>query len=132
MYIITYMLFDYSKENTTNVVFFYSTLSASTGFFLDAILDGINPPRKVKNVDMIINATKCNTFTCATFASDSSYPSATMFIGKVSKNVIATPNIPANIPIIILSALNTLLISFFLPPKERMIPISFVLSRTLI
>lgn len=63
----------------------HSTLNASTGFFLAAILDGIYPPINVNTVEMITSSTKCNMFTFATFASDSSYVTASALIGKVKR-----------------------------------------------
>ena len=53
-----------------------------------------------------------------------------LFIGNVNKTVIPIPNSPDINPIINVSALNTLDISFLDAPIALNIPISFVLSST--
>ncbi len=53
-----------------------------------------------------------------------------LFIGSVKSNVIPTPIIPDIKPIMNVSALNTLEMSFFDAPIALSIPISFVLSNT--
>ena len=57
-------------------------------------------------------------------------PSITLLIGMLRSIVTPIPISPENRPIINVSALNTLEISFFEAPMLRRIPISFVLSRT--
>jgi len=52
------------------------------------------------------------------------------FIGNVRIYTITRPRAPLHTPIIKVSALNTLVISFFLAPNALNIPISFVLSNT--
>ena len=87
------------------------------------------PPISVKVILIIINITACNGFRLATpFKSVRLY--SIMFAGIVSNKAIATPISPDVIPIINVSALNTLVMSFFLAPRLLSTPIYFVLSST--
>ena len=71
----------------------------------------------------------CIGFNLAMF-SKSVNPFNTLLIGINNSLAISIPSAPENNPIINVSALNTLVISFFLAPIARKIPISFVLSKT--
>ncbi len=71
--------------NCLYIVSFYSTRNASTGFFLAAILEGINPPMNVNTVEIAIRPSKCNTLTWATPVNDSSKLVTIILIGNVSK-----------------------------------------------
>ena len=78
---------------------------------------------------MIIKIIACTGFNCATFGK-SVRLSITWLIGIVNNHAIPIANSPEHIPIIKVSALKTLVISFFLAPIALKIPISFVLSKT--
>ena len=108
---------------------FYSLLNASTGSFLLAIFAGISPASIVKPKLINTSMVACVTETVACIATpDSAY--IMLFIGSVNSKVIPTPIIPDIKPIMNVSALNTLEISFFDAPIALNIPISFVLSNT--
>ena len=109
----------------------YSDLNAITGSFLEAILDGINPPISVNTVLIII---KINALTKGSTA-DTDTPVIffiPIFIPIFNMQVIIVHNTPENNPIINVSALNTLDMSFFYAPIALNIPISLVRSNTLI
>ena len=94
---------------------FYSVLNALTGSFLEANLAGIKPEINVKIVLIEINVIafcKVNIAIDVVIA-----PPATLLIseliGKVNIKLIKTPIVPETKPIINVSLLNTLVISFF-------------------
>ena len=106
----------------------YSLLSASTGSFLAACLDGIKPPIKVKitlKTTRIIAAPIGNTAVMFVF---------TLWIialvGISSSIVVRIPSIPENNPTMKVSALNIEEIFFFEAPIALNTPISFVRSKT--
>ena len=113
----------------TSYINFYSVLNAFTGSLLLAIFDGINPAIIVRNIlisTRIIPAThgkKALTFTPVT-------DFIILFIGIVRSTVTPIPISPAINPVINVSALNTLYISFLDAPIALNIPISLVLSNT--
>lgn len=112
-----------------NSYVFYSLLSAITGSFLAASLDGISPPINVSMTLIMTNITP-------PFQGSDDTPatlmklSITLLIGMLISIVTPIPMSPEKRPIINVSALNTLEISFFEAPMLRRIPISFVLSST--
>ena len=108
---------------------FYSLLSATTGSFFEAILEGIRPATKVSTILII---TRMIAPFVGSFATSAIFVrcSITAFIGIVSSSVVPMPIAPETKPTISVYALNTLEISFFDAPFARRIPISFVLSRT--
>ena len=117
------------KKELKQALLLYSVLNASTGSFLLAIFDGINPAIIVKNIliNTSINpATGSNVAFIAT--PDKVY--IRLFIGIVKIIVIPIPINPAIRPTINVSALNTFDISFLDAPIALNIPISFVLSNT--
>ena len=114
------------KEEWNN---FYSTLNDSTGSFLLAILAGIKPAIIVKTTLIttnIVPPTQGKLLIPLTPA----IACIIRFIGIFNNNVIPIPSNPATKPIIKVSALNTLEISFLEAPIALKIPISFVLSST--
>ena len=108
----------------------YSVLNASTGSFLLAILDGINPAIIVRT--MLITTKIIAAFTGKTAFTVSILVKEwiILLIGILSNSVTTIPKIPAINPTINVSALNTLDISFLDAPIALKIPISFVLSKT--
>ena len=108
----------------------YSVLNASTGSFLLAILDGINPAIIVRT--MLITTKIIAAFTGKTAFTVSILVKEwiILLIGILSNSVTTIPKIPAINPTINVSALNTLDISFLEAPIALKIPISFVLSNT--
>ena len=108
----------------------YSVLNASTGSFLLAILDGINPAIIVRT--MLITTKIIAAFTGKTAFTVSILVKEwiILLIGMLSNSVTTIPKIPAINPTINVSALNTLDISFLEAPIALKIPISFVLSNT--
>ena len=104
---ITYLLF-FCK-------FFYSVLNASTGSFLLAIFEGIRPAIIVKIIEIITKIIAPPTGRLAIFEI---FVKAfiIMFTGIVIKTVMPIPKTPAINPIINVSALNTLEISFLDAP----------------
>ena len=108
---------------------FYSVLSASTGSFLLAILAGINPEITVSIILINTNIAPALGGTMA-FTDTPAKLYIKLFIGIVNNIVIPIPIIPDIKPIIKVSALNTLDISFLDAPIALSIPISFVLSST--
>ena len=70
----------------------------------------------------------CHGKTATFFISASAYIIA--LIGKFKSTVMPMPIIPAENPIISVSALNTRATSFFDAPNARNTPISFILSST--
>ena len=80
---------------------------------------------------MIIRIAACIGFNTATFLRVVKF-SIIILAGIHSILAIIIPSTPENKPIINVSALKTRVISFFLAPSDLKIPISFVLSRTLI
>ena len=107
----------------------YSLLRASTGSFLLANLDGINPPIMVNITLIITNVIAPLIGSVDTFFIPDKFL-IIIFIGIFNIIVIMIPNNPAISPIMNVSALNTLYMSFFLAPIALNIPISLVLSNT--
>ena len=109
---------------------YYSVLSATTGSFFAAILEGISPAIRVSAMLIKTRAVAPETGRIADSESISVREWRTMFIGRIRSSDIPIPSAPATNPTISVSALNTLEISLFEAPTERSIPISFVLYRT--
>ena len=100
-----------------------------TGSFLDAILDGIKPAIIVSNI-LIITSTIAPLNGNLAILDIPTIDFIRILIGIFSKIVVPIPNNPDINPIINVSALNTLDISFLLAPIALSIPISLVLSST--
>ena len=107
----------------------YSVLKASTGSFLLAILDGISPAIIVSIILIMTNITPPATGRIAIFEIPNPSFTKKLIINE-SITVTPIPNNPATNPIINVSALNTLDMSFLEAPIALKIPISFVLSST--
>ena len=107
----------------------YSVLNAITGSFLLAIFAGINPAIIV-NIILIATSMIPATAGNDTFISTPVRLNIILFIGIVNNTVIPIPINPEINPIMNVSALNTLDISFLDAPIALNIPISFVLSNT--
>ena len=111
------------------IIYYYSLLSAITGSFLAASLDGIRPPINVSMTLMMTSITPPFQGSADTPATLMKL-SITLLIGILISTVTPIPMSPEKRPMINVSALNTLEISFFEAPMLRRIPISLVLSRT--
>ena len=109
--------------------FYYSVLKASTGSFFAANLAGISPAIIVSTTLIITKIIAPFIGKIAAFEIEARL-FISKFIGIVNNIVTPIPISPAVIPIINVSALNTLVISFLEAPILRKIPISFVLSRS--
>ena len=107
----------------------HSVLNATTGSLLAATFEGINPAINVKIMLIITNEIASPIFNAARLGICAKLITIS-FAGILIKYVNNAPITPAVKPIINTSALNTRLISFFLAPKLRKTPISFVLSTT--
>ena len=92
---------------------FYSVLRDVTTSCLLAICAGIEPPISVNTILIAIKIIAWIGFKTATLDKFVKFLSST-FIGIISKLAIPIPSKPDAKPIITVSALNTLLISFFL------------------
>ena len=106
----------------------YSVLNATTGSFLEALLDGIIPAIRVNRT---LIATKINATVIGRTALRLAIPvnaCKIRFIGIQSIQVNITPTRPANRPISTVSALNMLETFDFEAPIALRIPISLVLS----
>ena len=112
-----------------SMIYNYSVLRATTGSFLLAYLDGINPDITVKIMLIKTNIIAEFIGKVATLFIPAKL-FIIIFIGIFRSKVITIPNVPDISPIINVSALNTRDISFFLAPIALKIPISFVLSKT--
>ena len=109
---------------------YHSVLSAVTGSFFAAFLEGMNPPISVSRMLSIISTKALNTGSDAFTSVVSATLWMTALHGISSRRVIPIPISPANSPMINVSALNTCEIFFFEAPIARRMPISFVLSST--
>ena len=109
--------------------FDYSERNAITGSFLDAIFAGISPAVIVRKTLIKIRMTAPLIGKLASPLTPDKF-SIIEFAGMISNAEIPIPNSPAVNPMIAVSALNTLEISFLEAPILLKIPISFVLSRT--
>lgn len=107
--------------------YIYSVLSAVTGSFFAAILDGTSPASIVSPTLIATRITPASHGRAASPATPDRC-SISRFMGMMSRIVMITPIRPEDRPIINVSALNTLEISDFDAPMLRSIPISFVLS----
>lgn len=119
----------YFLHSGTSFLYSYSVLKALTGSLLLAILAGISPAIIVRNILIKTNiipacqGKKASTFTPVTDI-------IILLIGIVSNTVTPIPISPDTKPVMKVSALNTLEISFLDAPIALKIPISFVLSNT--
>lgn len=107
----------------------YSVRKAVTGSFRDALLAGISPEISVRQMLTAIRIRQCKGFNDA-IPLTPAREAIIALTGKVSIPATTTPTSPAKNPIINVSALKTLAISFFLAPMARRIPISLVRSMT--
>ena len=94
-----------------------------------AYLDGISPAITVNKILITTRIVPPSVGNVDTFLIPDKFL-IIMFIGIFNKIVIVIPSNPEIKPMINVSALKTLEISFFLAPMALKIPISFVLSKT--
>ena len=109
----------------------FQTLLGVTGSFLDADFDGTSPANTVNAILNPISNAAGIIPSEAIFLTLNAF-SIIVFIIEFRNIVIIIPIPPAMKPSINVSALNNLETSFLLAPIALKIPISFVLSRTLI
>ena len=109
---------------------YYSVLSATTGSFFAALLEGMIPAISVSSI--LISTSMAATY-IGSLALRFSIPvteCSIALIGIHRMYVTITPSIPDVNPMITVSALNMLETFLFEAPIARRIPISFVLSCT--
>ena len=117
------------KANFSLLFAYYSVLNASTASFFAAILEGIIPAISVSvTLNKINRRLAFIGRTAKLFTPVKDF--IMLFAGNINKPVIRIPREPESRPIIMVSALKTLDISFLLAPILFRIPISFVLSKT--
>ena len=106
----------------------YSDLSATTGSFFAALLEGIIPEISVRSTLIVMSIKAAGIGSTALRFVISVSALITALIGNVASHDTMTPRSPDEKPISIVSALNILLTFLFDAPIARRIPISFVRS----